>query len=960
MSRTSLIIAAALVAAALAAVVQLNRAQLGVADVVAPAGAPAAPSITDAIAAAPAAARGERLDFLRPAALGEAIGPDDRPMIANVAIVDLDRDGLADVVVADATTNRVTWVRQSPKGRFTEQALADVAGPAHVHVADLDGDGDLDIAVASLGVLFPNNARIGAVILLENDGRQRFTPRLVADKLARVADVRSGDLDGDGDLDLAVALFGYDQGETRWFENLGGGRYESHLLQELSGVINAEIADIDGDGDLDIITLVSQEWEEIYVHVNDGHGRFTAQRIFGASNEDFGSSWISLGDLDGDGDLDVIYSNGDAFDYATTAGRSWNGLQWLENTGGVAFPYHRIADIAGGVEPAGRRPRRRRRSRHRGGQRLQQLGRAVGPEPGLARERRHGHLHAARRGQFTHAPGHARGWRSGRRRPPRSGHRRDAYELALRPPLASHRLDQHVAGAHPVAAWPWRAGLAVAAAATAAWLVTGFVTGRALGARMPPPADLAGVSAPVREAILDADAQARKAPSAATAGALGRVYHANLRVADALAAYAVAEGLAPAEWRWTYLRALIHEERGDQGPERAALERVTAAAPTFGPAWYRRGELAFKQRRLDDARADYERARDAPATAPFAPPGVTSRQTVPLGAYAGLGLARVALEQGDRQDAVQRLRTLVQSYPAFGPARTQLRALDGETAPGSGAFAAPYVPPADPVLDALVAESRHSDLLLKHAGIATRAGDAAWREFLVRRALSFNPRDLNVLMEMAAMLQATGRPAEALAVLKQHEALAPGDHNTLVEQGRVLGDLGRLGEAEAVLLRAVTVRDAAAEYNLGAVLDRQGRWADAQARYARALTINPFHARAMNNMAVGLDRNGQTAQAVPLFERAIEISPTSAEFYVNYGSALIQQRRFDDAVRVLTEAVGLDPRAPNGHNNLGIALAQRGDLGRAREAFAQALALDPGHVNARRNLERVNAVLGAR
>ncbi len=272
-------------------------------------------------------------------------------MIANVAIVDLDRDGLADIVAADAATNRITWVRQTRAGSFAEQTLAEVPGPAHVQAVDLDADGDLDVAVASLGVLFPNNARIGAIVLLENDGRQRFTPHVVADKLARVADVRAGDLDGDGDLDLSAALFGYDQGETRWFENQGGWRFESHLLQELSGAINAEIADLDGDRDLDIVTLVSQEWEEIYVLVNDGRGTFTPTRIFGASNEDFGSSWMSLADLDGDGDADVVYSNGDAFDYATTAGRSWNGLQWLENTGGMAFTYHRIGDIPGASGP---------------------------------------------------------------------------------------------------------------------------------------------------------------------------------------------------------------------------------------------------------------------------------------------------------------------------------------------------------------------------------------------------------------------------------------------------------------------------------------------------------------------------------------------------------------------------------------------------------------------------------
>ena len=242
-------------------------------------------------------------------------------------------------------------MRQSPAARFTEHTLAEIPGPAHVTTVDLDRDQDLDIVVASLGVLFPNNARIGAVVVLENDGRHSFTPRVIVDKVARVADVRAGDLDGDGDLDLAVAGFGYEQGETMWLEQQSPWSFASHLLQELPGAINAEIADADRDGDLDIVSLVSQQYEEIYVFANDGRGRFTPTRIFGASNEDFGSSWISLADLDKDGDADVVYSNGDAFDYAPPKGRGWNGLQWLENTGGLSFTYHRIGDYPGASSP---------------------------------------------------------------------------------------------------------------------------------------------------------------------------------------------------------------------------------------------------------------------------------------------------------------------------------------------------------------------------------------------------------------------------------------------------------------------------------------------------------------------------------------------------------------------------------------------------------------------------------
>jgi hypothetical protein len=309
-------------------------------------------TLPGAIEAQRATARiGAPTAFLSRQAIGLPVGADDRPLVAQVSVADLDADGLPDVIVCDAAANRVTWIRQAPVGTYIETPIAEIAGPAHAQALDLDADGDLDIAVASLGVLFPNNAPIGSVVVLENDGRQSFTRHVLVDQIARVSDVRAGDLDGDGDLDLAVAQFGYDQGETRWMENRGQWRFESHVLQRLSGPINAEVADADGDGDLDIVSLVSQEWEEIYVFENDGKGGFTPRRVFGASNEDFGSSWISVSDLDTDGDVDIVYSNGDAFDYAPPTGRGWNGLQWLENRGGLTFRYHRIGDFSGASSP---------------------------------------------------------------------------------------------------------------------------------------------------------------------------------------------------------------------------------------------------------------------------------------------------------------------------------------------------------------------------------------------------------------------------------------------------------------------------------------------------------------------------------------------------------------------------------------------------------------------------------
>jgi tetratricopeptide (TPR) repeat protein len=281
----------------------------------------------------------------------------------------------------------------------------------------------------------------------------------------------------------------------------------------------------------------------------------------------------------------------------------------------------------------------------------------------------------------------------------------------------------------------------------------------------------------------------------------------------------------------------------------------------------------------------------------------------------------------------------------------------GKPGPPERVRAASHVPPADPDVDAIVSRSRHSDLLLKHAGLAARSGDAAWREFLLQRALAADADDLHVLMEMSALRQAQGRLSEALEYLRRHEALAPGDHHTLVQQGKVLADLGHLPDAEAVLRRAAVVRDTTAEFNLGTVLDRQGRWEEARAHYERSLAIDPFNTGAMNNLAIGLDRRGQTPAAIALFERAIGIEPGNAEFYVNYGSALTQQRRLEEAIAALAIAVHLDPRAANAHNNLGIALAQLRRLEDASQAFERALQLDPSHVNARRNLELTRQVL---
>lgn len=284
--------------------------------------------------------------FLFPQPAGDPV--QGNPMIANVCVTDMNADGFDDIIVADITNNCVSIIFQSTTGNFQEIRIAsDILAPSHVQPFDFDNDGDLDILVSVLGMLFPNNDRIGSVVCLQNEGNNTFSKHVLIENIARASDVRAGDMDGDGDNDLVVAQFGYDDGETRWMENLGNLQFKSHILQSLSGGVNCEVNDFNNDGNPDIALIVSQEWEEMYIFINDGSGNFKPRLIWGSTNSDYGSSSMNLTDLDLDGDMDLLFTNGDAFDYLPPRPRPWHGIQWLENKDGMNFEFHRLTDFGG-------------------------------------------------------------------------------------------------------------------------------------------------------------------------------------------------------------------------------------------------------------------------------------------------------------------------------------------------------------------------------------------------------------------------------------------------------------------------------------------------------------------------------------------------------------------------------------------------------------------------------------
>ena len=266
----------------------------------------------------------------------------DHPFLGHVQITDLDGDGRPDVLVCDSEKSAVKWIHNR-NGIWKEDTLATVRNPAHTQVLAGKRVGSLDIIVGCLGTMGPSDDLVGSVVLLTNNGAMQFEPETILDHVSRVADVEPGDFDGDGDIDFVVAAYGaINQGEVGWLENKSDKTYQYHLIVKKTGAINVLPTDLNGDGHLDFVALFAQEHEEISAFINDGKGGFQEHLLYKAATPAFGSSGIQLVDLDHDGDVDILYTNGDNLDLPTIIPRPYHGVQWLENKGNLNFVWHDI------------------------------------------------------------------------------------------------------------------------------------------------------------------------------------------------------------------------------------------------------------------------------------------------------------------------------------------------------------------------------------------------------------------------------------------------------------------------------------------------------------------------------------------------------------------------------------------------------------------------------------------
>jgi hypothetical protein len=286
--------------------------------------------------------------------------PGPRVWISHVQAVRLPPPGVTDpaavarepftLIACDMEGGRILALRPGDPAPAWK-VLATVRNPAHVEVVDLDRDGIADLLVADLGSFLPTDQLLGGVFWLRGrrDGTFESIPLLSV--VGRVADVRAAEFCGSGNLDLVVAVFGlHDAGEILLLENRTTDwtrpRFTRRVLDPRHGTIHVPVTDLNGDGKPDFVALISQEHEAVVAFINEGGGTFRKKTLYTAPHPAWGSSGIELTDLNGDGRVDVLYTNGDTLD-EPHLWRPFHGVQWLENKGELNFEYHRIADMYG-------------------------------------------------------------------------------------------------------------------------------------------------------------------------------------------------------------------------------------------------------------------------------------------------------------------------------------------------------------------------------------------------------------------------------------------------------------------------------------------------------------------------------------------------------------------------------------------------------------------------------------
>ena len=274
---------------------------------------------------------------------------------------DVNEDGHLDIVTGGKGTDaKIAWleaptVDKRDLGSWKFHAIGDVGWVMSLVADDMDGDGDTDIVVSDRR----KDAGLQGARWLENPGAQRDPSRswrhhFIGEPNVEAMFLRLHDLDGDGDRDVVVPIRvneakntkdgdipdpGRNPSRLHWYERLDGtGRnWRRHVITYPANVGKSKgvaIGDIDGDGRLDIVVshasakapLSGIVWLSYQDSVFDNGWR--RHEISGPVGSKYDR--LELLDVDGDGDLDVMTTEENSGENSIGL-----GVIWYENPSGV-------------------------------------------------------------------------------------------------------------------------------------------------------------------------------------------------------------------------------------------------------------------------------------------------------------------------------------------------------------------------------------------------------------------------------------------------------------------------------------------------------------------------------------------------------------------------------------------------------------------------------------------------